>query len=164
MKRIAYLLPLILITIGCASPGESVEAENHRVIRAVFSELWSKGKVELIPKLFSENYIGHFPGGHTVRGRDGLAAEVAAHRKAFPDWTEVVEDEIIDDDRIAVRFRSHGTNTGDFLGTPPTGNQVEISEVALFRLKDGKIAEQWVYPDILSLQRQLNGQDQQQRE
>jgi predicted ester cyclase len=96
-----------------------------------------------------------------VHGREGLATEVTAHRTAFPDWAEEVEDEIVDRDRIAARFTSRGTNTGDFLGNPPTGARVEISEVAIFRLEDGKIAEQWVYPDILSLQRQLNARSQQ---
>ena len=156
MKRIAPLFLVALITIGCAPTDGSVEAGNRGVVRAVFSEIWSKGNVELIPTLFSESFVGHFPGGDTVHGREGLAAEVMAHRKAFPDWTEEVEDEIIDRDRVAVRFTSRGTNTGDFLGNPPTGNRVEISEVAIFRLQDAEIVEQWVYPDMLSLQRQLN--------
>ena len=158
MKRLALLFPVALITTSCAPPENSVEAGSSGVIRAVFSEIWSKGNVELIPDLFSEDFVGHFPGGDTVNGRQGLAAEVMAHRKAFPDWTEEVEDEIIDHDRVAVRFTSRGTNTGDFLGSPPTGNRIEISEVAIFRLKNGTIAEQWVYPDMLSLQRQLSVQ------
>jgi predicted ester cyclase len=33
--------------------------------------------------------------------------------------------------------------------------------VAIFRLSNGKIVEQWVYPDILSMQRQLSQQAQQ---
>jgi steroid delta-isomerase-like uncharacterized protein len=161
----AYLL---LSQLGIVSPlggedstssvplDDSVEIGNGEVVRAVFSEIWSQGNVEFIPDLFSEDFVGHFPGGNIVHGREGLAAEVIAHREAFPDWTEVVDDEIIDRDRVAVRFTSRGTNTGGFLGNPPTGNRVEISEVAIFRLMDGKIAEQWVYPDILSIQRQLN--------
>ena len=157
MKRIALFVPLAVITIACAPPDDPAEAGSSRVVREVFSEIWSKGNVELIPGYFSESFVGHFPGGDTVHGREGLAAEVMAHRKAFPDWTEVVEDVILDHDRIAVRFTSHGTNTGEFLGNPPTGDRVEISEVAIFRLENGEIVEQWVYPDILSLQRQLNG-------
>ena len=155
MKRIAPLLVVALISSSCAAPDGAVERGNHGTVGAVFSEIWSKGNVELIPDLFSENFIGHFPGGETVHGREGLAAEVTAHRKAFPDWIEEVEDEIVDQDRIAVRFTSRGTNTGAFLGNPPTGSRVEISEVAIFRLEGREIAEQWVYPDILSLQRQL---------
>jgi len=161
MKRIALLFPVAFITMSCAPSDDSAEAGSSGVVRAVFSEIWSKGNVELIPNLFSENYVGHFPGGDIVHGREALAAEVMAHRKAFPDWNEEVEDEMIDHDRVAVRFTSRGTNTGDFLGNPPTGNQVEISEVAIFRLLDGEIVEQWVYPDILSLQRQLNAQHRQ---
>jgi len=57
-----------------------------------------------------------------------------------------------------VRFRSRGTNLGEFLDSPPTGNHVQISEAAIFKLEDGKIVEQWVYPDILSLQAQLRSQ------
>ena len=64
---------------------------------------------------------------------------------------------IAEQDRVVARFTSSGTNLGDFLGSPPTGNRVEISEVAVFRLRDGKIVEQWVYPDILTMQRQLRG-------
>ncbi|MEJ2548060.1 MAG: ester cyclase [Gemmatimonadota bacterium] len=161
MKRLALLLPLASLTITCAPPDQPVDAGTSGVVRAVFSEIWSKGDVELVPDLFSENYVGHFPGDQTVHGREELAAEVMAHRRAFPDWAEEVEDEIVDHDRIAVQFTSRGTNTGDFLGKPATGARVQISEVAVFRLEDGKIAEQWVYPDILSLQRQLNVRSQQ---
>jgi ketosteroid isomerase-like protein len=32
---------------------------------------------------------------------------------------------------------------------------VAISEVAMFRVRDGRIAEQRVHPDVLSMQRQL---------
>jgi len=149
-----------MFMVGCAPSNDSLELRNGEVVRAVFSTVWSEGHVERIPDLFSEHFVGHFPDG-TVNGREGLASEVNAHRTAFPDWTEEVEDVIIDRDRVAVRFRSQGTNTGDFLGNPPTGNHVEISEVVIFRLTDGKIAEQWVYPDMLSLQRQLNAKDRQ---
>ena len=41
------------------------------------------------------------------------------------------------------------------MGNPPTGNRVEISEVVILRMSNGQIAEQWVYPDILSMQQQL---------
>ena len=156
MKRVALFFLVGWITTGCALRGGSGEAKNHELVSAVFSDVWSKGNVELIPALFSEGYVGHFPGGDTVRGREGLATAVMAHRRAFPDWTEEVEEVIIDHESLAVRFTSRGTNTGEFLGNPPTGNRVEISEVVIFRLEDGQIAEQWVYPDMLSLQRQLS--------
>jgi steroid delta-isomerase-like uncharacterized protein len=146
-------LPAVLIVVGYGSRNDA-DVRNLEAVRAVFSEVWSKGDLDQITVLFSDDFVGHFP-GQTVRGPAGVVAQVTAHRSAFPDWTEEVEDEIVDRDRIAIRFTSRGTHLGTFWGNPPTGNVIEISEVALFRLTQGKISEQWVYPDILSLQRQL---------
>lgn len=156
MKRIALLVPaaVTLTLVGCGAREDPVELRNVEVVREVFAEIWSKGNVDPIGDVFAEDFVGHFP-SETVHGREGILAEVRAHRAAFPDWTEEVQDTIADRDRVAVRFTSRGTNLGDFLGNPPTGNHVEISEAAIFKLRDGRIVEQWVYPDILSLERQL---------
>lgn len=137
----------------------SVKARDFKLIHMVFSEIWSKGNVELVGDLFAEDFVGHFP-GQTLHGRQALVNAVQAHRASFPDWTEEIKDTIADRDRVVVRFRSRGTNLGEFLGNPPTRNHVEISEVAIFRLSNGKIIEQWVYPDMLSLQRQLGKKEQ----
>lgn len=157
MSRIGFLVltGMTLAIAACASAPATTKSENIEVINIVFSEIWSKGNVDLIDNLIAENFVGHFPKG-AVYGREGLRANVIAHRTSFPDWTEEIADTIADRDRVAVRFRSRGTNLGEFLNNPPTGKRVEISEVAIFRLKDGKVVEQWVYPDILSLQRQLS--------
>lgn len=154
MNRIALFLFAVFIVVSTAQ-ADDPDARTREVVRAVFSEVWSKGNVDLIPELFSKDYVGHFPGGETARGHEALAAQVTAHRSAFPDWTEEIEEEIYDGNRVAIRFRSRGTNKGSFMGNPPTGNHLEITEAVIFRLKDGKISEQWVYPDIVSMQRQL---------
>ena len=60
-------------------------------------------------------------------------------------------------DRVsgAVRWTARGTNTGTGNGIPATGRKVQISGTAIFRFENGKIAEEWVAGDMLSLQRQL---------
>jgi steroid delta-isomerase-like uncharacterized protein len=162
MNRIALLVPVAvtIFLIGCAASDDPVKVRNIEVVHVVHSEIWSKGSVDLIDSVFAENFVGHFPAGK-VHGREGVRARVIAHRLAFPDWTEKVEDTIADRDRVVMRFTSRGTNMGDFLGNPPTRNRVEISEVAIFRLSDGKIVEQWVYPDMRSMQHQLGKKEQQ---
>lgn len=159
MNRILILLLAgsAVLAGGCCTPSARVESQNIDVIRKVFAEVWSEGNVDLIDELYAKSYTGHFP-GETFHGREGIRSHVTAHRTAFPDWTEEIVDIIADRDKVAVRFRSRGTNLGNFLGSPPTGNHVQISEAALFKLEDGKIVEQWVYPDILSLEAQLRGQ------
>jgi steroid delta-isomerase-like uncharacterized protein len=134
--------------------GDRVRVRNLAAVHLVHAEIWSKGNVDLIADVYAEEFVGHFPAG-TVHGREGVRTRVIAHRKAFPDWTEEVEDTVVDRDRVVMRFTSRGTNSGEFLGKPATGNRVAISEVAIFRLSDGKVVEQWVYPDMRSMQRQL---------
>ena len=160
MNRI-LLLPatVIAILMGCAPSSTSVETRNLEVVHIVHSEIWNKGNVELIDDVYADNFVGHFPAG-TVHGRDEVLARLIAHRTAFPDWTEVVEDIIADRDRIVVRFTDRGTNLGEFLGDPPTRNRVETSHVAIFRLSDGKIVEQWLYPAMPSMQRQWGQKEQ----
>jgi len=125
-----------------------------RTVEVQHVEIWSNGRVDLVPEIYSPDFVGHFPGG-LVQGHDGIRERVLAHRRAFPDWNETVVDIIVEGDRVATRFVSRGTNLGTFLGNPPTGNVVEISEAAIYRLAHGRIAEQWVYPDMRAMQLQL---------
>ena len=48
-----------------------------------------------------------------------------------------------------------GTNKGSFLGHPATGKQIHTNEMSIYRIVDGKIMEQWLIPDLLSLNQQL---------
>jgi steroid delta-isomerase-like uncharacterized protein len=157
-RLLAILLPWILLLNGCAQSVEDQVTRNIEVIRVQHTQVWSQGRVDLIEDLYAEDFIGHFPAG-IVRGRQGIKERVEAHRRAFPDWTEEIDDTIAQGDRVVTRFTSRGTNEGAFLGKPPTGRQVEISEVAIYRLSEGQIVEQWVYPDMGSMQQQLSVAD-----
>ncbi len=161
MHRAAVLLPIAIIVtlMGCESSDDQIKARNIEVVHIAHSEIWNKGNVDLISDVYADDFVGHFP-TETVYGREGVLARLTAHRTAFPDWTEEVEDMIAERDRVALRFTDRGTNLGEFLGNPATGNRVETSHVSIFRLSDGKIVEQWLYPDIIGMQRQLAQKEQ----
>lgn len=136
--------------------GDRAREVAINVVTAQFVEVWNAGNISLIPEIYASDFVGHFPGGAII-GHGGIREVVVGHRQAFPDWTEQVEDLVFESDRIAVRFTSTGTNTGPNRGQPPTGRSVRISEMAMYRVFDGKIAEQWVLPDTHSLLQQLYG-------
>jgi steroid delta-isomerase-like uncharacterized protein len=124
------------------------------LVKKQHAELWSRGDLALIDVFYAEDFVGHFPGA-VVNGREGVRSQVVAHRASFPDWQEEVLDVVVEGDTVVTRFRSTGTDRGGFMGNPPTGKRVEITEVCVFRVRDGKITEQWVYPDIVALRTQL---------
>ena len=153
MRLIGFYIGMWILGAS-AYAGESRE-EALRIIEVQHLEIWSRGRLDLIPEVYSPDFVGHFPGG-TVHGHQGVSQRVASHRRAFPDWEEAIVDVVIENDKVVTRFQSSGTNLGPFLGQPPTGNVVEISEAAIFLLRDGRIAEQWVFPDMRAMQQQLS--------
>lgn len=107
-------------------------------------------------ELYAPDFVCHFVAGSEWKGVEGLKTEVRRHRTSFPDWHEHIEQIVAEGDFVVTRFTSTGTQRGAFNGLPPTGKSVKISELAVYRIADGKIAVQWGIPDVLSLNQQLD--------
>jgi steroid delta-isomerase-like uncharacterized protein len=133
---------------------QMIAANKAAVLRAG-EELWSNGDLAVVDELYTADYVCHFPVGPEWRGREGIREQVRSHRTSFPDWCEQADDIVAEGDRVAIRFTSTGTHLGEFAGIPPTGKKVSIQEIAIHRMVDGMIAEQWGMPDQLGLMRQL---------
>ena len=125
-------------------------------IERYFSELFSQGRVELVPDLLHPDYVNRSPGSPDLpRGREGVAIVVQALRRAFPDLNYRIDDIVIGDDSIAVRTTLTGTHRGDFFGSPASNRRVEVSQITIERFLDGKIIEHHRVTDELALRRQL---------
>ena len=64
---------------------------------------------------------------------------------------------IAEDDKVAVRVRITGTNTGGFpwLGIPANGNKVDIEWISIYTLKEGKVTEHRAIMELMGLMQQL---------
>ena len=54
-----------------------------------------------------------------------------------------------------VRAAQQGTHQGVFQGINPTGKQVNVTAIAIFRVVNGRIAEEWLSSDRLGLLQQI---------
>jgi predicted SnoaL-like aldol condensation-catalyzing enzyme len=113
-RLLFILLAGIFFLSGCSASVDGQAARNIEVVHAAAAEVFSQGRLERIDGLYAADFIGHFPEG-IVRGRETLKELVTAHRRAFPDWTEEIDDTIAQGNRVAIRFTSRGTNKGKFL-------------------------------------------------
>ncbi len=73
----------------------------------------------------------------------------------FPDAVESIEDIISDDDKVAVRHRFRGTQTGQMGPYPPSHKVMDATYIAIYRIESDRIAEAWVEWDNMSGLRQL---------
>ena len=73
----------------------------------------------------------------------------------FPDVQATVEGLLAEDDKVIERTSVSATHSGEFNGIQPSGKQVVWTEIHIYRLEDGKIAELWSEIDLLGLLAQL---------
>lgn len=88
----------------------------------------------------------------------GFEGAKAAHQimlDGFPDYHTRIDDLIAEDDKVVARITMSGTNTGTFMGIPPTGKKVEFTGIYIAWIKNGKIVEHWGEEDSVSLMQQL---------
>ena len=135
-----------------ASEGAGVDTLdlNKSITRRVYEEGLNQGRFE-VP--YREDFVGH-GGNATFTHADGMA-EAKGWRDAFPDLRITVEKQVAERDLVAVHWTARGTNTGTGNGIPATGRAVQITGTTLFRLDEGRIAEEWTCANSLGLMRQL---------
>ena len=74
----------------------------------------------------------------------------------FPDGHHVIDDFLVEDDRVATRCRFEGTHNGIFLGVPPSGKRVSAGVIHIDRFTEGKLVEHFGQLDLLGLMTQIN--------
>jgi predicted ester cyclase len=120
--------------------------------------LWSTGDISAIPLIYAPDFVAHMPKGwvHSeLVGHSGVREAIERVRTAFSEWTETVEDIIVDGDKVVARYVSTGLHVGPFIGLAATGKRICVDEISIFRLAGDFVAEQWCLVDDLSLARQL---------
>lgn len=105
-------------------------------------------------RFLSADFRDHDPAGDGS-GPEGVAAKLAALWLAFPDGRFEPFEIVAAGDRVAVRSRLVGTQSGPFGPLPASGRVIDIAFFDLYRVAGGRIAEHWHVFDEAGLMRQL---------
>ena len=74
---------------------------------------------------------------------------------AFSDKVCIDEARLAEGEWMAAFGRQEATHSGEFMGIAPTGKRVEIRYMDFWKVKDGKIVDNWVMVDFPHVMRQL---------
>ena len=131
------------------------EEENKAIVRRYVEEISNQGNLDLVDEIF-DRYVSHQPDGSTLeRGPEDVKRIRAAHFEAFPDERVSIEEQIAEGDKVVSRMTVRGTHQRGFRGMAPTGKEVEIKGISIFRFsEEGKVVESWESFDELGLMRQ----------
>ncbi|WP_285114303.1 ester cyclase [Leifsonia sp. fls2-241-R2A-40a] len=81
-------------------------------------------------------------------GAAGVIAWMHGMHESLSGLRGVVEDIVVEGDRVAARMTWTGTHTGSLVGLPATGKHVTLPAMHLLRFEDGVAAEWWGVPDL----------------
>lgn len=120
-----------------------------------YAQFWNTGDSALARQVLAPDFIDRTLPPGRAQGPDGPLQASRTFRTAVPDLRAEATDIVAGGDRVAVRLRFTGHFTGTFDGRQGHGERIDFQAFDLYRIEDGKIAENWHLEDNLTLLQQL---------
>ena len=120
-------------------------------------ELINTGDIDGFGEFLAEDFVEHEQAPGLAPTKAGVLEFFRMYRGAFPDLRFEPQDYIASEDKVVVRVRVSGTNTGgEFMGMPATGKSIEIQLIDIVRFGgDGLGHEHWGVADVMAMMQQL---------
>ncbi|POE17626.1 ester cyclase [Pectobacterium odoriferum] len=129
--------------------------ENRQFMKR-FVDFINTADPSMSTELVSPDAVFDVPGrAQPLRGPAGYIEIIEMMRGGFPDIQWTLEETVVEGDTIAARYMMRGTHRGPFFGVPPTGKQIAVQALNIYRLSRGKIVSEVGQPDLLGLMQQI---------
>lgn len=132
-----------------------VEVRNVAVVRRLFEEGFNRCDTAVLDEVLADDFVltasGAVAGDDAAKNgtRETLKAGMLHNHACFANWRFELFAVLADDDHVAVRWRGTGLHRGSFLRETPTGKTVLLEGNSMFRLANGRIAQDWVFANKL---------------
>ena len=139
---------------------QASQRERNKAVVRGFKEAQKLGKSvkDVEAEFMTPNYRRHRGGMlHLAANAAGQGFPGAGDylRGAFPDRVDTGVEIIAEGDMVGYLFKLTGTHKGNLFGIEATGKTIDVYEVGIFKLIDGRISEAWFMADELALLRQI---------
>jgi predicted ester cyclase len=136
-------------TAGLSHDGASGEVwANKAVVEAFIRDVLNGHHGDHAAKYLTADAQWHGGTVGTLAGRDNVTGLMTTVVTSLPDLYAAQQDIFGQGDEVVVRLVVTGTQTGPLLGIPASGRAVRWDATDIYRLVDGKIAEEWAAEDF----------------
>jgi steroid delta-isomerase-like uncharacterized protein len=151
---LGLLLATLLLTSAPLATAAQGSAElNTAVIRQLYAA-YNRGDWAALDPLLAEDVYDYDRAPGQAPGRAGVVQLLQAFHAAFTG--PVVLDQLVTTgDEVADRLHLDGTQTGPFLGLPPSGKRVHLEAIEIWVIENGQAVSVWHVENILQLLIQL---------
>jgi predicted ester cyclase len=129
--------------------------EQNKAVSRQFVEHINAKDLEGAFALIDNTFVNHTAGPEIPEDRGASKGFFSMLFAGFPDVHTTILDIIAEGDKVVRFSKVEGTNTGEFMGMPATGNKASWLLIDIDRIVDGKIVEHWDVSDNLGMMQQL---------
>jgi steroid delta-isomerase-like uncharacterized protein len=123
--------------------------------RRLYDEVMNTGNVDLIDEVTTEDFVEHEALPGAPAGREAPKQMIGMTNEAFSDFRMVIEDMIEEGNKVVARIRMRGTHTGDFMGIPASGNEIDVPAIDVLEFRGDLIAAHWGVTDMAAMMQQM---------
>jgi predicted ester cyclase len=131
------------------------EAANRAVVHTYVDEFKNKQNFLVFPKLFSRRFTHHFDFPGRTDRMDSFVSVGQNFLSAFPDVRVDLKALLTEGNFVVERNSVSATHRGTFNGVKSTDRQVNWTEIHIYRLKEGRIVENWPAVNFERIHEQL---------
>ncbi len=113
----------------------------NRQLAQRFAQTLTQHDLDAFAALLHPAYVNH--NRYAPPGKDGAIAIFSAFLDAFDDFRVEVDDILDAGDSVVGRYTYRGRHTGEFLGIPASGAEIEMHSIDIWRVSDDQLVEHW---------------------
>lgn len=131
-------------------------SEIERLVHA-FAETVSEQDYDQLPEILAEDFTWRTPAapGGEVHGPEASREVMEQITGGFPDFHAEPGEMFVDGNEGIATVRFTGTQEGEFMKIPPTGQEIELFGMSKVRVANGKLQEQHDVANFQALLAQL---------
>jgi len=133
-------------------------SELNKTVARRYFKAYETGDIEAVMEFIDSNHV-HHPGGVEPMNLDARKRDEMVFFSAFSNIQAIVEDQIAEGDKVASRVTMYCTHTGEFHGIRPSGKRIAITYIDIALIRAGKIVEEWVEFDMMSILQQISAHE-----
>lgn len=139
----------LAVASGSVHSAAIVRAARH------YAAFWNTGDEAYAILALSPEFVDRTLPDGRPQGPEGPLQASKGFRAAVPDLHAEIDDLVVAGDRASVHLHFYGHFTGQFQNLKGNGQTVDFQAFDLYRVKDGRIVENWHLEDNLTLLKQL---------
>jgi steroid delta-isomerase-like uncharacterized protein len=128
-------------------------SSDRQQLAETFLAMINSHDPDQVDRFVADDYVNH--NDFVPDGREANRAFWTEFFSALPDVSATMEDLVVAGDRVVGRFIYRGTQTGEIMGIPASGNSVEMRSIDIWRVEDGMFVEHWDELNLMQVFQQM---------